>query len=186
MQMFVGNASAQFHQFTYRIPEVDKTRFLTIPPMKQVRLADDLNQQQIDSIVEQHGPFGFASIEDVKRGAVKKQYTKLVYSVGTPIAAPIIEALFHSNHGILDAQGRQIRRETAVVANDAIQRQLQAEREKGLEADVAAIDITIQEEEQPSGGYDRPSSQVISEGFRVASEEAAAPVAPKGGRKRRG
>ena len=184
MLMYVGNASAQYHQFTYRIPEVDKTRSLTITPMRQVRLADDLNQHQIDAIIEQHGSFGFASTEDVKRGSIKKKYTKLVYSVGSPVAGPIIEALFHSNHGILDQMGRQIRKETAVVANDAIQRQLQTEREKGLEADVGAIDITIQEEEQPSGGYDRPTDQVISEGFRVAAENAT-PVAPARSRRRR-
>ena len=176
MRMYVANASAQFHTFAYRIPEVPQMRQLTIQPMRQIVLPDDMSKPQLDAVIEQHSRYGFASVEDVKSGTVKKRYTKLVYSIGSPVSGPIIDMLFHSNHGVLDAQGREIRKETAIVANQAIQKQLEAERENGLEADIKDIEITLQEEEQPGGGYDRPTAQAIAEGYRVVNEVDAVPA----------
>ena len=183
MKMYVANASAQDHLFIYRIPEEARQRQLPIRRGSQIPLPDDLNQEQINAIVEQHERYGFVSTADVKSNNVKRHFTRLVYSIGQPVAGMYIEALLNSNHGVLDAQGKEIRRTTAIAANAAIAQELQKEREmNNLEADVGAVDITIQEEE-PRGGYDRPSAQIIAEGFKV--EASTQPQSHKPGRRRK-
>lgn len=168
MKMYVANASIQRHEFIYRIPEQRKERRLTIEPMSQVRLADDLNQGQIDDIVEQHEKYGFVPVEEVK--SVKKRFTRLCYSIDKPISSFHIELLSRTNISTLDDFGKEMRKQTAIASNEAVSKVLADQREQqGLEADVNNFEMTIQEEE-PSGGYDRPTSEVIAEGFKVETK----------------
>jgi len=132
-------------------------------------LVDDINPQQMESIVKQHEHYGFATVAEVKSGTVKRAFTRLVYSE-SPIAPHILEALLRNNHAFLDEEGKAIRRNTAIAINNAVVNQLETAREDtGLEATVRDLDVTIQEEE-PKGGYDRPTKEIISEGFKIDNE----------------
>ena len=179
-RVYVGNASIQHHEFRYNYPGDGRQRMIPIRMMSQAILPDDFNPMQLESLVDQNEPYGFATIDEVKSGRVKKHATRLVYST-SPIASVVIEALYNINRGILDEQGREMRKQTAIAANAAVMQRLQDEKDKGLEADVSAIDLTIQEEE-PRGGYDRPAKDIIAEGYEVAP--AASSAAPKGHRGR--
>ena len=174
-RMYVANASIQRHQFTYRIPEQSKQRTQTIEPMSQVMLADDLNPEQIQAVVEQHERYGFASTTEIKSGTVKKKFTRLCYSVGQPVSSLMIEALSNSNISVLDISGKAMRQQAAIASNDAVVRTLDSQRHEGLEADVNKFEMTVQEEE-PRGGYDRPSADIVAEGFRISNESRAHPA----------
>ena len=180
-KMYVANASIQRHEFIYRIPEQQKQRRLTIEPMSQVKLADDLNPEQIQSIIEQHEHYGFASTAEIKSGTVKKNFTRLCYSVDQPVSSILIEALSRSNIAVLDATGRALRQQAAIASNEAVVRQLDNQRHEGLEADVGKFEMTVQEEE-PRGGYDRPTSDIVAEGFRVNNAETPSRAVKRGRR----
>ena len=171
MKMFVANASLQRHQFTYRIPEQTKERTLFIESMGQIRLAEDLTQAQIDSIIEQHAPYGFISVSELRSSKMKQQ-TRLMYSIDKQISSIAIDSLFNTNRGILDAFGVELRKQSAVASNEAIIKQLQEQTGEGLEADVNKFELSVVEEEKRDG---YGSAEPIAEGYRV---ERAKPEAP--------
>ena len=182
--MFVANASIQIHEFIYRIPEQKKERRITIQPMSQQRLPDDMGPDDIAAVVSQHEIYGFISVQDVKNGSTRKKTTRLCYNVGASVPAHVIEAVFRQNINVMDEDGRKQRELSAIRSNTAVVNALEEQKRQGLEADVKNFEITVQEEE-PRGGYDRPDSEVIAEGYRVDSSatQQSAGVKFKGRRK---
>lgn len=167
MKMYVGNATAQDHVFIYRIPEESQQRQIPIRRMSQIVLPDkNLSQMAVDSIIEQHGRYGFVSSDEAKRSRI---YTGLIYSVDKPVTGVMLEFMFSMNRGVLDERGKVIRQETAIAANAKITEQLEAQKAEGLDAAVVDVDMTIQEEEQRGGGFvsQAEGAKVVSEGYRV-------------------
>jgi len=172
-KVYVANASPQNHEFQYRIPEVNKTRKITIPQMKQVVLPDDMSAEQISAVVSQHEVYGFVSSDDVKNGKTRKSHTRLVYSIDRPVSSLIIDALYQNNYKILDASGKDTRKTMAIAANNAVLQKLEEERQQsGIEADVSGFQITIQEEDQVSVRGEPLSSEQMAEGYIVQDNEA--------------
>ena len=162
-RMYVANATLQRHEFIYRIPEETKDRRLTIQPLSQIMLPDELNPEQIASIVEQHERYGFISLTDLKNGK-RKERSNLMYSLDRSLSSVAIESLYQANKGIVDAYGRRMREESAIIANDAIVKELDKQRqEQGLEGEVRKVEVTVQEEEPPGGYVGKP----IADGFRI-------------------
>ena len=180
-KVHVANASPQIHEFHYRIPEILKRRTLTILPFRQVVLPDDMNVEQISAVVAQHEQYGFVSADDVKNGKARKAHTRLCYSIDKPISSMVIDALYRNNYTILDAQGKEIRKTMAVMANSAVQNTLEAERRNGLDANVAGFNITLQEEDQIGKSGEELSSGPLAEGYIVADENSMEhpPVRPR-------
>lgn len=177
--MFVANASLQRHEFIWRMMGQTKERRLTIQPMSQVRLVDDLQPEDVAHIIEQHEKYGFLSVDDVRRGAVKKKkFTRLCYSMGSFIPSTTIETLFRTNMTALDDQGKDLRQETAIASNNAVIRELDSQRQQSnLEGEVRNFELTIQEE---TNGTD-DTADVVAEGYRVnAREQQSQPSRRKG------
>lgn len=182
--MFVANASPQVHEFYYRIPEEHKTRKLTIQPFGQIKLSDDMNQEQISAVIHQHEPYGFVSSNDVKSGKTRKAHTRLCYSFGQPVSQLIIDALYQNNYRILDDQGKELRQSMAVVGNSALTSEVNKARQNGLEAGTHNFEMTIQEEDD-SGSREGTSIGVLSEGYRVAQDPNTPTVPVKRGKGRK-
>ncbi len=186
--MYVANASAQEHLFMYRIPEESRMRQVPIRRGSQVALPDkNMNPDQINAIIAQHEKYGFVSTDEVKTGRIKRKFTRLVYSLGQPVSGLIIDALLNNNIGVLNEFGKKIREETAVAANAKIVDELQREKEENqLDADVGNVEMTIQEEE-PTGGYDRPTKDIVAEGYQVQgkTDKPLSSFSPRRGGKRR-
>jgi hypothetical protein len=184
MKMYIGNATAQDHLFIYRIPEESQQRQIPIRRMSQTILPDrNLNQEAIDSIIEQHGRYGLVSCDEAKRSKI---YTGLIYSIDRPVSAVMLEFMFSMNREVLDERGKKIRQETAIAANAKITEQLETQKAEGLDAAVVDVDMTIQEEEQRGGGFvsENEGTKPVSEGYRV-DNKGPARSAPKSPGKRK-
>lgn len=148
MKMYVANCSAKRYEFTWRVHEQPKPRTLIIQPMSQVMLVDDLTADDRDAIISQHEPYGFVAVEDAKNGRVPKKRTELIYSMDAPVSALMISYLYDFNRGILTKLGEEMRKEAAIVANNAVARALQEQREmQGLDANVSDVEMSVMEEE---------------------------------------
>lgn len=171
MQMYVANASTQKQLFMYRIPEQPRMRQVPIEPMGQAKLPDDLNQEQITSIVEQFEKYGIVSVDEARAKRPAKRNVSLCYSVGHPVSALVISALATKNFAVLDAMGREMRQRAAVASNAAVGAALEEQRREmareGVDpGQLASFEATIQEEE-PAGGYKVPEKEVLAEGIKV-------------------
>lgn len=183
MKIWVANCSLQIHEFIYRISEQNRERRLTIQPMSQTRLADEFSVEQLEALLSQNEKYGFVSVTDVKNGRVSKKFTRLCYSVDAPVSGVMIEALTMQNKSALLDFGKDLRKETAIASNAAIAKVLEVEQQKtGLEANFQSFEQTVQEEE-PADGYNKPTAEIIGEGFHVEQEATAPP--PQAGRQRR-
>jgi hypothetical protein len=167
MHMFVANASLQKFQFHYRLPEQTKQRTLEIEPLSQTAIPDELQPADVDSVLAQHEPYGMVSVEAVKGGVRLKSRSVLLYSTEGPVPAPLIRTLYDLNRGLLDEFGRNIRREAAIATNNVLQNTLDTQRSMGLDAQVAEVEMTVQEEE-PSNGFG--DKKPIGEGFVVTEQ----------------
>lgn len=165
--VYVANASLQRHEFIYRMMGQSRERRLPIPPMHQIRIPEDI--PDIATFVEQHEPYGFVSIEQLK-GLKLSSQTRLIYRVNQEIPSEAIHSLHNINRGFLDEWGRKLRAESAIASNALVAKALEDQRnESGLDAEVDNFEMIVQEQESKDGfSTDKP----INEGFRMGVPEA--------------
>jgi hypothetical protein len=180
MKMYVANVTEQFHQFSYRIPEVNQTRNLTIPPRAQVKLPDDMTREQVDAVVTQHAPYGMIAVEEVGSGTNRRRFSNLLYSLVMPVPGVRIELQYVRNHEVLVDRGKEIRKETAVASNLGLVAELD-KRTRNTEmagAEVSNFGAEVIEDERP----DVSDSDRLSETYKVTGDATASKIAPKRGR----
>ena len=171
MKLWVGNATLQRFEFGYRlVGSTKRTRYIVIEPMSQGALPDDLTKEELDSVIEQHEPYGFVNTKALTAGTTPKIQTKLVYSIDSPVGMVMLDHLFNLNKGILTEFGRELRKQAAVVSNDALNRAMENQRRQGLDAEVGSVELTVQQEELPNGGY-RDEETPVGDGFVVTTEQ---------------
>ena len=172
MKMYVANATLQRQEFYYSLPEQTKRRQLTIQPLAQVRVADELDQQGVDYIVAQHEKYGFLSVDAITASKNPRGFHGLCFSIDKPVTSARIETLMRGNQQILDARGQMLRREAAIASNDAMTRSLSHNSElQDLTVDIKNVELTVQQDLKD--GEDFASKDAVSEGFKVSSSAPA-------------
>lgn len=166
MRMYVANATAFRHVFFYTMPEQKKARQQPIPPGGQIVLSGDLTPEEVNHIVKTHEKYGLVNAYDGVGSKSQKKFHGFCYSIDKPITSARIEALMRGNTGVLDSQGREIRKEMAVVANQRVMDALDPQRNWGLEKEVSVgeFDLTVQQDVK--SGDDISTDTAIGEGFK--------------------
>lgn len=169
MRMYVGNASIQTHIFTYTLKGDNKQRTIYIPPMTQRELPDkDMSQDQITAIVDQHQRYGFAGIDEIKSMRLKKVFTRLCYSIDRAISSLMIQTLFDLNQGIKTDEGKILRKNMAIAADNSVIETLENQKKTGQihpETAVDGFEMVIQED--ALSDLPRPEKDMVSEGIIV-------------------
>jgi len=181
MKMYVANVTEQVFDFRYRLPEVSKPRALSIPPRAQVRLPDDMNQQQMDAVVAQHAPYGFTSVEQVSASNRAGRKISLCYGVDRPVPGVRMELLYRNNYEAAVKDGEKTRKETAVASSLALVNTVDEQTRNTELAGVADrtrnFMTEVIEEESP----DNSDATRLAESYKVT---ASATPAKAGGGKR--
>ena len=176
-KLYVCNATRQIQEFTYRLPERPGAKMQTVPIGGQVVIGGgELTTPDIDYIIEHHKKYGLVSFEEVEQK--RTEFSGMCYSIDRPITSERIERAMKRNIDLLEARGKQIRREAAVAANDKIEHDL---ADSGLDAGITGLEMSIQEEEPKRGDRE---GQRISEGIRVTRTEESSDT-PRPSRARR-
>lgn len=164
MKLYIGNATRQLQDFTYRLPEVPGVRNQMILIGGQIAISGDLNKRQIDAIIDQHEPYGLVAIEDIDR---TRPFVGLCYSVDREIVPGAIEKLMRHNTGVLVERGKSLRVAAAVVEENRISNQLSDNDMRPLRNFEMSV---VEENPQPSADGTEP----VAEGFRIKREAEAA------------
>ena len=173
MKLYIGNATRQVHEFTYRVLEFPAPRSQTVPIGGQVLISGDLSSKDVDYIVDQHKKYG---IVDANASSFLPGFSGICYSIDRPITTVRLARAMEKNMDQLQERGKQMRTELAVAVNSSMERQA---AETGAPAPMA-LDMSAVEVE-PSGGY--PTDKPFGEGVLV-TRDAPASGSPAPGRGR--
>jgi len=88
--MYIANTTKQHYRPNFRVPERTRIHVVNIPSGQQVKVGDDWNAAQTDSVVKQLEVFGARPARDAS-GKLQK-YSGLLYSLDKPIPVGKIEA----------------------------------------------------------------------------------------------
>lgn len=172
MDLFIGNATRQVYDFSYRALESMHLRSQKIQPGTYTKVSGDLSTEEIDHILKQHAPYGIVPDSTISQ---VKQFHGTCYSVGKPPTRAKLIYLMEHNLDQLVKRGEQIRRTHAVAQSNMINGAL---IDSGREERVSALDLTVQQENQDPGN----SVPQMSVGMYVTADGEAK---PKGARRAR-
>lgn len=176
MKLYIGNLTRQRVEFAYRvIGEAGGIRMQAIQIGRQIQVAGDLNQPQIDAIVEHHSKYGMIPVADIKRN---KHFAGLCYSIDRPISADNIMLGLDLNIGVLVERGKAMRQEAAVAAHNNIEQHMDETQIGNLQD----FKVTVEQEERKGGAgeFDAPP---VAEATRVTRRDN--PDAPRDEPRRR-
>jgi hypothetical protein len=142
VDLFIGNATRQVYDFSFKLPETETFRSQKIQPGTQERIGGDLTIEDIDYIIKKHAKYGLIPQEEIDRS---KAFHGTCYSIGKPITVARLTYLLDHNLGELVDLGRTIRQANAIAQNGNVEAAL---RESGRPERVAALDMTVQQEDQ--------------------------------------
>jgi hypothetical protein len=141
MDLYIGNPRRQDHILAYRMLEqAGGAKMPTIRRGGQFKIPGDLTQPEIEYIVNQHRKYGLLSVDEV---GGSRQEVPLIYSVGRPITAAILNSVMKHNTDVLVAKGKELRQQAAVAANNAIENDL---RENNVPLGLNELDMSVVEE----------------------------------------
>lgn len=174
MQLYIGNATGQIYDFSFRVPERTDIRSEKIPSGHQIRLSGDFPSDVVDHIVKQHAPYGLIRDAEIDRA---KGFHGVCYSIDKPIVAAKLTYLMNRNLDELVMRGKTIREESAVAQNAAFENNL---RENGRPERMTDFEVTVQEENHVADNY----VPQLSEGVRVMRPLGEGGTAPRRGRRK--
>jgi hypothetical protein len=157
--VFIGNATKQILEFAYKLPE-RKLVTQRVGVFKQVRLAVDCSQKDIDAIFEQWGKYGLVNATEIE--SVRKDFEGYLISVGKPIASEKLARATHYREDVLVERGKQLRKDAAIAMMNTIENET-GQIAKNYEVSVAEI--------EPRAGFTNPDDSHVAEGFRAEREE---------------
>lgn len=162
MKLYIANATRQIQDFVYRLPEQISPFRQTIPVGTQVRIArDDLTIAEIDYIVKQHARYGLVRADEVDR---TKPFIGMCYAIDKPVQSTRLLSAMEHNMDVLTLRGQENRKMAAIVANESLDRQANAERIANLEE----MELTIVEE-----GKGPTTGPKVNEGILVSRNAEA-------------
>jgi len=161
MKLYIGNATKQVQNFTYRLGSGVRSQM--IPIGAQVPISGDLDEGDVLSIIGQHEKYGLVEFDRIDQ---TKQFTGLVYSIDAPLRPDAIEKLMRHNTNVLVARGRVLRSAAALVEENRISQQLADNDFSPLRKFEMSV---VEENPQPNADGIEP----IGEGYRIQREAAA-------------
>lgn len=164
MDMFIANCTLQVQDFQYRLPEKDKLFKQSIPIGQQIRVSGDLTTKDIESIVEQHSPYGMVRADEIDR---TKTFVGYCWSEKRIDMARVQRAI-EGNKLVLVERGKVIRQEAAIAVNNAVENEAGNDQLKSLE-------MTVQEDT-------KDKDREVHETVRVDRSEPSG--APRNSRRR--
>ena len=175
MKLFIGNATKQNHDFAYWVPNAKAARTQRIAIGQQIMISGDLDQAAIDSIIQQHAPYGLVASSEADH---VREFVGLCYSVDKMIRAETLSKLMIHNTRVLVEKGKEIRKEASVAGNEQLTSNLE---ESGRPETLRQMEASLVEE-----NYDeRSPDPQIAEGYRVIQGGAGQAPAPPARRARR-
>jgi len=118
MKLYIANTTKQANVFHYRMPENPRIYQKDIPAGGQAMIhSPELTQFEVDHIVKQHEIYGLC---DASRLDQNKAYVGLCYSVDKPIDADKIAKTLKKNDAVLEREGQEFRKNSAVALNEAL------------------------------------------------------------------
>lgn len=147
-KLYIANCTKQHNHFHYRVIGSTRAFNQTIEAGKQVQLSGDFQQEDIDSIIQQHEAYGLIDSNRVKSA---RNFVGLCYSIGKPVTLNAMEVAFDQNTKLLDAQGQELRKMAALAASQTIHESA----EIGGFGSVAAVGSSVIEESQSGGITER-------------------------------
>lgn len=151
-KVFLANPTPQNQQINVRMPESRKALAVTIPMGQQRELGNGVFEApEIDTIVEQLGPYGLYRVDEIKRARTKITY---ILSIGRPVTTAEIEMAVARNRGELHEEGKKRRVEAALAANASM---------NTAETPLNRMEMSVEEASPGS----LPSEEPIGEGFRI-------------------
>jgi hypothetical protein len=174
-ELYIGNATKQVHQFTYRSPERPGVIVQTIPMGGQVQISPngvhrDLSTPEIDAIIAQHRTYGIISIEEVDQ--MQGPFDGLCYSIGKPISMDKLHRVMKKKDDLMQHFGQKMRQEAALAVNQQIEGQIGPLRQ---------LEMSFIEEE-PKSGYSDDLTH-LSEGVRVTRDQDINTISADPGRR---
>jgi hypothetical protein len=168
-KLFVANVSKQIHQFAYRALERNGVIIQPIPIGGQITIAPngtntDLTTPEIDFILNQNRKYGLVSIEELDNSK-DFRFNGICFSIGKPLTTERLRRAMQRNEEVLEAMGREIRKEAAVAAHQRIEEEIGETLPKGLRVSI--------EEQEPRGGYNIDDHAPVADGFHVTREAPA-------------
>ena len=141
MDLYIANGTKQHQSFQYRIPGTKQVRTQHIAIGNYIRVAGDLSDLEIKSVVAQHRKYGLIDADDINKG---RGPAPLCFRVGGRVTPDEIVALVARNRGELIILGKKVREEAATALGSLLGK---AAEESGTGADFSEADIDIIEEE---------------------------------------
>jgi hypothetical protein len=171
--LYIGNATRQVYDFSYKLPESQSVRSQKIDPGTQVRISGHLTTEDIDHILDRHAKYGLICQDEIDQS---QAFHGTCYSVGKPITATRLAYLMDHNLGELVELGRTIRQANAIAQNNNVQTAL---TESGRPERISSLDLTVQQEDQD------PRNEVpqFSRGVLVTAD-GEQPRRPRSGRRK--
>lgn len=157
-KLYVANVSRQNVEFNYRMPGQNGVKMVPIHIGTQVVIHGELDTNEIDSILEQHVPYGLVAADTIRGDT---PYVGLCYAIDKAVRVNQMLVAMDHNQEVLHDRGRQMRQQAAVATNSIIDKHLQ---EINSESTLQELEVTIEEERKP--GTD-DSSERIREGTTV-------------------
>lgn len=172
-KLYIANCTKQRREVNYRLdfaPDGSKINFtphskVMIEPGQQVLLTGrSMHVSTVESVVQQLVPHGLIGVVDVPRHRGKAW---MVFNTDRPVPAQIIRDVMAMNDGILTHEGIVRRKQSAVIANDMIDKTVaDTFAAMGLDRDPATkVDVEFEQVEQSELGERR-----IEEGISVRDD----------------
>jgi hypothetical protein len=163
-ELYIGNATRQFLDFYYRMPESNQSRVQKIRPGGQIKISGDLTTAAIDVIVDQHKKYGLTRVSEIDR---TKDFSGICYDVDRPIRVDSLRRAMDKKIDVLVAKGKEIRKLAAIANSNALETSLE---ESGRPEGLRELDTSIVEENPTED-----SEQSVSEGIKVVADGHAPP-----------
>jgi hypothetical protein len=154
VKLIIANCSQQVVDFIYRLPEANSNRTQRIEIGGQTQIAGDLNGQDVDAIISQHRKYGLVSVDEIDR---TKPFIGLCYAIDKKISVEKVRRALEHNSEVLVQRGKDIRQESAVAVNNALEESA---------PNLKALELSVIEEPNKNG-----TPTQISEGVRVTRHE---------------
>ncbi len=170
-KLYIGNATRQFFDFHYRLPESPSSRVQRIRPGGQVLLSGEVSQSGIDAVVEQHRKYGLVRVSEIDRS---RDFAGLCYDVDRPIQVDRLRRAMDKHVAVLVDKGKEIRKNAAIASSNGLNASLE---ESGRPEGLRQFDSSIVEENPAEDSVDP-----VAEGVRVVPEGSPA---AKGSRRKK-
>jgi hypothetical protein len=166
-KMYIANCTNQVQDFQYRLPESNKIYKQPISIGDQIRLSGDLSTPDIEAIISQHQIYGLVPVSEIDRS---KDFVGLCWQLDRPIDVEKVKRALAVNMRVLDARGKEIRKEAAVAVSNSVEAELSNTPDR-----LKALEFSIEEQPNKDG-----RDIQVNEQLRVTRDPSqAAPKPPR-------